>query len=111
MSDYELQVGDPVHVEILKGGYWTNAKKGRIVKITSKRIAVEIDGTVRRFSPNNVILNVNAITRRVKVLLDLRSQAKTPEEREQINSQLRPLVDKVGPVGTEAIYGFAGAPA
>lgn len=54
-----LQVGDRVQVDILKGGYWVNSVKGRVVKLTEKRVTVESHAfpggkTKRSFCYSNV---------------------------------------------------------
>lgn len=61
----EIEVGDKVNVEIIKGGYWTNTVVGRVVKVTEKSYIVRSSyfyqgKKERSFAKHNVSLREKA---------------------------------------------------
>lgn len=45
MSIYDVQPGDVVNVDIIKKGYWTDMKTGRVVRLTKTgRITIQFGG-------------------------------------------------------------------
>jgi len=50
----EFKIGDIVWINIRKGGYWVDTKKGRVTKVTEKRVRVKTMFNERFYSPRSV---------------------------------------------------------